>query len=75
MSDQNEIDRFFERELPGSETRPLFDLAETPVRRRLAAVDLVIALRLGHGAPTILSTSRGADGTCRPLVTAKSRPI
>jgi N-carbamoyl-D-amino-acid hydrolase len=27
MTDQNEIDRFFEREMPGSETRPLFDLA------------------------------------------------
>jgi N-carbamoyl-D-amino-acid hydrolase len=27
MTDQNEIDRFFEREIPGSETRPLFDLA------------------------------------------------
>jgi predicted amidohydrolase len=27
MTDQNEIDRFFEREMPDSETRPLFDLA------------------------------------------------
>jgi len=27
MIDQKEIDRFFEREMPGSETRPLFDLA------------------------------------------------
>ena len=27
MTDQNEIDRFFEREMPGSETRLLFDLA------------------------------------------------
>jgi len=27
MTDQNEIDRFFEREMPGPETRPLFDLA------------------------------------------------
>jgi predicted amidohydrolase len=27
MTDQNEIDWFFEREIPGSETRPLFDLA------------------------------------------------
>jgi len=27
MTDQEEIDRFFEREMPGSETRPLFDLA------------------------------------------------
>jgi predicted amidohydrolase len=27
MTDQNEIDRFFEREMPGSETRPLFNLA------------------------------------------------
>src|SRR6201984_2392770 len=27
VTDQNEIDRFFEREMPGSETRPLFDLA------------------------------------------------
>ena len=27
MVDQEEIDRFFEREMPGSETRPLFDLA------------------------------------------------
>jgi predicted amidohydrolase len=27
MTDQNEIDRFFEREMPGSESRPLFNLA------------------------------------------------
>src|ERR1700761_5412108 len=27
MEDQAEIDRFFEREMPGPETRPLFDLA------------------------------------------------
>jgi predicted amidohydrolase len=27
MTDQEEIDRLFEREMPGSETRPLFDLA------------------------------------------------
>src|SRR6202048_2162744 len=27
MTDQAEIDRFFEREMPGPDTRPLFDLA------------------------------------------------
>src|SRR5438067_11820333 len=27
MTDQKEIDRVFEREMPGPETRPLFDLA------------------------------------------------
>src|SRR5207302_427228 len=27
MTDQDEIDSFFEREMPGPETRPLFDLA------------------------------------------------
>src|SRR5580704_13389069 len=27
MTDQEEIDRYFEREMPGPETRPLFDLA------------------------------------------------
>src|SRR6266851_8953089 len=27
MTDQNEIDSFFEREMPGPETLPLFDLA------------------------------------------------
>ena len=27
MTDQAEVDRFFEREMPGPETRPLFDLA------------------------------------------------
>jgi predicted amidohydrolase len=27
MTDQAEIDRYFEREMPGPETRPLFDLA------------------------------------------------
>ena len=27
MTDQQEIDRFFEREMPGAETQPLFDLA------------------------------------------------
>src|SRR6202140_4140803 len=28
MTDQAEIDRYFERDMPGSETRPLFDLAK-----------------------------------------------
>jgi predicted amidohydrolase len=28
MTDQEEIDRFFEREMPGPETRPLFELAK-----------------------------------------------
>ncbi len=28
MTDQTEIDRFFEREMPNAETRPLFDLAK-----------------------------------------------
>src|SRR6201981_1858043 len=28
MTDQSEIDGFFEREMPGAETRPLFDLAK-----------------------------------------------
>src|SRR6185295_3178998 len=28
MTDQEEIDRFFEREMPSPETRPLFDLAK-----------------------------------------------
>src|ERR1700730_1302869 len=28
MTDQAEIDRFFEREMPNAETRPLFDLAK-----------------------------------------------
>ncbi|MFZ3234392.1 MAG: N-carbamoyl-D-amino-acid hydrolase [Stellaceae bacterium] len=28
MTDQDEIDRFFEREMPNAETRPLFDLAK-----------------------------------------------
>ncbi|MGC1884904.1 MAG: nitrilase-related carbon-nitrogen hydrolase, partial [Stellaceae bacterium] len=27
MTDQAEIDRFFEREMPGTDTQPLFDLA------------------------------------------------
>jgi predicted amidohydrolase len=29
IEDQNEIDAYFEREMPGRETRPLFDLART----------------------------------------------
>jgi len=29
MTDQTEIDRFFERDMPSAETRPLFDLATT----------------------------------------------
>jgi N-carbamoyl-D-amino-acid hydrolase len=29
IEDQNEIDAYFEREMPGPETRPLFDLART----------------------------------------------
>src|SRR6202023_3074483 len=28
MEDQGEVDRFFETEMPGPETRPLFDLAK-----------------------------------------------
>jgi hypothetical protein len=28
MTDQAEIDRFFERDMPNAETRPLFDLAK-----------------------------------------------
>jgi hypothetical protein len=33
-----------------------------------------IALCLGHGAPRVLSTPRGAHDTCRPLATASSAP-
>src|SRR5579859_4079676 len=42
MEDQAEIDRFFEREMPGPETRPLFDLAR----------DLGIGFYLGYGELT-----------------------
>ncbi|MGH7116660.1 MAG: N-carbamoyl-D-amino-acid hydrolase, partial [Stellaceae bacterium] len=38
MNDQAEIDRFFERQMPGAETRPLFDLAR----------DLGIGFYLGY---------------------------
>src|ERR1700740_3610081 len=48
MTDQNEIDRFFEREMPGPETRPLFDLArELEVGFYLAYA----ALTKGRGGP------------------------
>jgi hypothetical protein len=50
-------------------------LLKTAVHRRLGAADLVIALCLGHGAPPVFSTSRGADDTCRPLTPAKFRTI
>src|SRR5271163_2187536 len=42
MSDQKEIDRFFEREMPGPETRPLFDLA----------VELGVGFYLGYAELT-----------------------
>ena len=42
MEDQAEIDRFFEREMPGPETRPLFDLAR----------ELAIGFYLGYGELT-----------------------
>src|SRR5688572_30510929 len=38
MSDQAEVDAYFEREMPGPETRPLFE----------AAVDLGIGFYLGY---------------------------
>jgi hypothetical protein len=44
---------------------PGLTLLETAMHRRLAAADRVIALCLGHGAPPILSTPRGADDACR----------
>ncbi len=31
MTEQAEIDRYFERDMPGPETRPLFDLAYRPL--------------------------------------------
>src|SRR5271168_1876076 len=42
MTDQTEIDRFFEREMPGPETRPLFELA----------VELGIGFYLGYAELT-----------------------
>jgi N-carbamoyl-D-amino-acid hydrolase len=42
MTDQREIDRFFEREMPGPETRPLFDLAR----------ELGVAFYLGYAELT-----------------------
>ena len=43
MEDQAEIDRFFEREMPGQETQPLFDLAR----------ELGIGFYLGYGELTV----------------------
>src|SRR3984957_12953898 len=42
MEDQAEVDRFFEREMPGPETRPLFDLAK----------DLGVGFYLGYAELT-----------------------
>ena len=42
MTDQKEIDRFFEREMPSAETRPLFDLAK----------DLEVGFYLGYAELT-----------------------
>jgi predicted amidohydrolase len=42
MTDQDEIDRFFEREMPSPETRPLFDLAR----------DLEVGFYLGYAELT-----------------------
>jgi N-carbamoyl-D-amino-acid hydrolase len=42
MTDQAEIDRYFEREMPGPETRPLFDLAK----------DLRVGFYLGYAELT-----------------------
>jgi len=49
-------------------------LPETATNRRLAAADLVIALCLGHGAPVIFSTPRGADDTAAGLPKRGSAP-
>jgi len=55
-------------------------LFESDVHRRLAAADLVIALVLGHlvlghGAPGILFTRRGAGSPRCPIATAKFATI
>ncbi|MFL5267543.1 MAG: N-carbamoyl-D-amino-acid hydrolase [Stellaceae bacterium] len=42
MTDQKEVDRFFEREMPSAETRPLFDLAK----------DLEVGFYLGYAELT-----------------------
>jgi predicted amidohydrolase len=42
MTDQKEVDRFFEREMPSAETRPLFDLAK----------DLGVGFYLGYAELT-----------------------
>ena len=38
FEDQDEIDSFFEREMPGPETRALFDLAREPVSASASAM-------------------------------------
>ena len=38
MTDQAEIDRFFEREMPSPETRPLFDLARSSASASTSAM-------------------------------------
>jgi predicted amidohydrolase len=62
MTDQKEIDRFFEREMPGPETRPLFDLA----------AELGVGFYLGYaeltqekGAPRHYNTSILVDSDGR----------
>ena len=41
MTDQAEIDRFFEAQMPGPETQPLFELADRLGDRRLAEAHLL----------------------------------
>ena len=67
MTDQAEIDRFFEREMPGPETRPLFELAQRARRRLLPR--LCRADRGGRPDPALqhLDPGRARRAHHRPL--------
>src|SRR2546422_11654529 len=63
MTDQREIDRFFEREMPGPETRPLFDLAR----------NLEVGFYLGYAELTQEKGYRGRSRRPRTLSSGITR--
>ena len=62
IEDQDEVDRFFEREMPGPETRPLFDLSrELGVGFCLGYAELVVENDRTHRYNTAILVDRNGE--------------
>ena len=71
MTDQDEIDSFFEREMPGNETAPLFNEAQRLGHRLLSA-----ALPRSSGAAALCIVSTHPSwSTARATIAGKYRKI